>query len=191
MPDVKINDIGQEKLDRINTILKGIGNGSGSFQAIGAAMKRAAKAGEHAAAKIASESYNISQKSFRSNCRISYSLEGGHEGVAKIEVTFAGKVIPLIEFRGTAGGPQGPVRVGPKMGNATLGSAFIQRIYNGKDGVWERVGKMRFPVEQKYGPSTGHMMQDDDVSEKMTKKMIDTFDSRIEHEISRILSGHG
>ena len=40
------------------------------------------------------------------------------------------------------------------------------------DGVWERVGKMRFPVEQKYGPSTGHMMQDDDVSEKMTKKMI-------------------
>ena len=42
-------------------------------------------------------------------------------------------------------------------------------------------------MEQKYGPSTGHMMQDDGVSDKLTERRVEVFDSRIEHEISRIL----
>ncbi len=187
MPKVEVADISQDKLDRINAILKGIGNGSGAFHAIGAAMKRAAKAGEHESARIASQTYNITQSTFKSRCRVSFTMEGGHEGVAKIEVLFAGAVIPLIEFRGTTGGPQGNVRVSPKMGGATLRTAFIQEIYS--KGVWERVGRKRFPVEELYGPSTGHMMQDEDVSEKMTNRMVEVFDSRIEHEISRILGG--
>lgn len=186
MPKVEIADISQTTLDRVNAILAGIGNGSGAFQAIGAAMKRAAKAGEHEAARIASESYNITQGSFREHCRISTKLEGDHGGVTKIEMIFAGAVIPLIEFKGTSGSIHG-VRVSPKMGGGQLRSAFIKEIYS--DGVWERVGRKRFPVEQKYGPSTGHMMQDDGVSEKMTNKIVEVFDSRIEHEISRILHG--
>ncbi|MBR4575613.1 MAG: hypothetical protein IKO25_00280 [Clostridia bacterium] len=186
MPKVEVADISQEKLDRINAILKGIKNGSGAFHAIGAAMKRAAKAGEHEAAKYASETYNITQGTFRGQCRISFKMEGGHEGVAKIEVLFAGAVIPLIEFKGTAAGPHG-VQVSPKMGGGNLRSAFLAEIYS--KGIFERIGLKRFPVEQKYGPSTGHMMQDNEVSEKTTNKMIETFDSRIEHEISRILGG--
>ena len=189
MPNVQVADISQEKLDRINAILKGIGNGSGAFHAISAAMKRAAKAGEHEAAKIASETYNITQGTFRSKCNVSFTLEGDHTGVAKIEVLFAGAVIPLIEFKGTTGGPQGNVRASPKMGGGAIRTAFIQEIYS--EGVWKRIGLKRFPVEQLYGPSTGHMMQDNDVSEKMTNKMVGTFDSRIEHEISRILGGGG
>ena len=186
MPKVEVAEISQTTLDRVNAILSGIRNGSGAFEAIGAAMKRASKAGEHEAARIASETYNITQKSFRSRCTISTKMEGDKGGVTRIELVFAGAVIPLIEFSGTSGGSNG-VRVSPKMGSGQLRSAFIQEIYS--KGVWERVGRFRFPVEQKYGPSTGHMMQDDGVSEKMTNKMVEVFDSRIEHEISRILNG--
>ena len=186
MPQVHVDEIGKDKLDRINAVLSGIRNGSGAFEAIGAAMKRAAKAGEHEAAKYASETYNITQGMFRSKCRISFTMSGGSGGVASIEILFAGSVIPLIEFGGTSGGPQGGVHVGPKRGGGNLRSAFINAVC-GQHAVWERVGRKRFPVEQKYGPSTVHMMQDNGVSEKLTNKMIEVFDSRIEHEISRIL----
>lgn len=186
MPDVRIDEIGQDKLDRINAVLSGVGNGSGSFHAIGAAMKRAAQAGKTYAARYASETYNISQGAFRSKCNITFKMTGGHGGVSSIEVLFAGAVIPLIEFGGTSGGPQGGVTVGPKHGGGSLRSAFINEVY-GTRGVWERVGRKRFPVEQKYGPSTGHMMQDNEVSEKLVNRMMEVFDSRIEHEISRVL----
>lgn len=186
MPSIQVADISQTKLDRVNAILKGIGNGSGAFRAISAAMSRAAQAGKTEAARYAAETYNISQGAFRSKCHISYSLSGGGGGVASISVLFAGAVIPLIEFGGTSGGPQGGVHVGPKRGGGSLRTAFINAVY-GSRGVWERVGRKRFPVEQKYGPSTGHMMQDDGVSDKLTERMVEVFDSRIEHEISRIL----
>ena len=186
MPDIRIDEISKDKLDRINAVLSGIRNGSGAFEAIGAAMKRAAKAGEHEAARYASETYNITQGMFRSNCNISFKMSGGGGGVTSIEILFAGSVIPLIVFGGTSGGPQGGVHVGPKRGGGDLRTAFINAVY-GTYGVWERVGRKRFPVEQKYGPSTGHMMQDDGVSEKLTNKIMEVFDSRIEHEISRIL----
>ena len=186
MPQIRVDDISKDKLDRINAVLAGVKNGSGAFQAIGAAMKRAAKAGEHDAARYAAETYNITQGMFRSRCRITFKLEGGHTGVTSIELTFAGAVIPLIEFGGTKGGPQGGVTASPKLGGGSLRSAFINAIYDEK-AVWERVGRKRFPVEQKYGPSTGHMMQDNEVSEKVTNRIIEVFDSRIEHEISRIL----
>ena len=72
----------------------------------------------------------------------------------------------------------------------TLDHAFVANIY-GSTGVFERVGAPRFPVEQKYGPSTGHMMQNEQVVEKMDKTIRTTFDSRIEHEILRVLNGWG
>lgn len=186
MPNIHIDEIGSAKLDRINAVLKGVGNGSGAFQAIGAAMNRAAQSGKTQAARYASETYNISQGSFRSRCRISFKMSGGGGGVASIEVLFAGAVIPLIEFHGTSGGPQGGVHVSPKRGGGSLRTAFINAVY-GTHGVWERVGRKRFPVEQMYGPSTGHMMQDEGVSDKLVNHMMEVFDSRIEHEISRIL----
>ena len=45
MPSIHVDEIGQAKLDRINAVLKGVGNGSGAFQAVGAAMNRAAQSG--------------------------------------------------------------------------------------------------------------------------------------------------
>ena len=187
MAQVQIADVGQTKLDRVNAILGGMKNGSAAFKAVSAAMKRASDSAKTQAGRYASETYNISKGKFMSACRINTDVNGGSGGVASVELTFAGKVLKLIEF-GAKGGPQGPVTVKVKDGGGTLRSAFINAIY-GEKGVWERVGKARFPLEQKYGPSTGHMMQDEGVTDKMTKHIEEVFDQRIEHEIWRILNG--
>ena len=57
--------------------------------------------------------------------------------------------------------------------------------------VFERVGSPRFPVEQKFGPSTGHMMRNEEVIEKMDETIRDTYEKRVEHEILRVLNGWG
>ena len=188
MAGVSVKEIGKDKLDRVNAVLRGIGNGSGAIRAVASAMKRAADSGKTQAGRYAAETYRISKGAFMARCSISSRVSGGSAGASSVEVVFAGSVIPLIQFGNTKGGPQGGVTVGPKGASASLRSAFINAVY-GQRGVWERVGIKRFPVEQKYGPSTGHMMQDEGVSEKLTEHMIDVFDKRIEVEISRILNG--
>lgn len=187
MPEVRIDEVGSFTIDRVNAILSGIGNGSGAFEAIGAAMKRAADSAKTQAGRYAAETYNISKGKFMANCRISTNMQGGSGGVTSIELIFAGRVLKLIDF-GASGGKSGGVYAAPKRGGGNIRSAFIAAIYGGT-GVWERVGRSRFPVEQKYGPSTGHMMQDEGVSEKLTQHIEEVFDSRIEHEITRILNG--
>lgn len=187
MPEVRIDQVGKNTIDRVNAVLSGVGKGSGAFQAIGAAMKRAADSAKTQAGRYASETYNISKGKFMSACRITTSMQGGSGGVSRIDLTFAGKVIKLIDF-GATGGGGGGVHAAPKNGGGNIRSAFIKAIY-GQTGVWERVGRTRFPVEQKYGPSTGHMMQDEGVSDKLTDHIQEVFDSRIEHEITRILNG--
>lgn len=187
MPEIRIDEVGANTIDRVNAILSGIGKGSGAFEAIGAAMKRASDSAKTMAGRYAAETYNISKGKFMANCSITTSMQGGSGGVTTIELTFAGRVLKLIDF-GASGGKRGGVYAAPKRGGGNIRSAFITAIY-GQRGVWERVGRKRFPVEQKYGPSTGHMMQDEGVSDKLTNHIQEVFDSRIEHEITRILSG--
>jgi hypothetical protein len=181
MAGVRIDEIGGDKLERVNAILGRLGNGSDFYRAVGAAMKRATDSGKTQAGRYAAERYAISKGQFMAKTHIGYAISS-----TNVTISFAGAVIPLIEFGGTSGGPRGGVTAGPKLGGGAINMAFINSVH-GKFGVWERVGKSAYPVEQKYGPSTGHMMQDDGVSDKMVKHMEEVFDARIEHEISRIL----
>ena len=180
---VRIDDIGEMKLKRAKILFKALGREDEWYRAVGAAMKRATQSAKTQAGRYAAETYTITKGKFMANTNIGYTI-----GPRAITLSFAGAVIPLIEFGGTSGGPRGDVRVGPKMGGGAISRAFINHVY-GQLGVWERVGRKAYPVEQKYGPSTGHMMQDDTVEEKMVNHIEEVFDSRIEHEITRILSG--
>ena len=42
-----------------------------------------------------------------------------------------------------------------------------------------------------YGPSTGQMMQNEKIIQQMDEVISQTFEQRIDHEISRILAGTG
>ena len=86
--------------------------------------------------------------------------------------------------------PDGTTKVKRNGGAASLQHAFTAKIF-GPIAVFERVGSPRFPVEQKFGPSTGHMMQNEQIVEKMDETIRETFDKRVEHEILRVLNGWG
>jgi len=180
MAMIRIEDVGQYKLDRVNTILSSIPGGA--QKALSAALKRAAESGKGAAAKYASSVYNISQGTFTGLCNI--SMTGGS---LTIMLSYAGSVIPLKTFNPT-GHQQGDVKVavlrGPRkpVPHAWLGNGYGY-------GVWERIGKPRFPIKEDYGPSTGHMVANDAVSGPLADHIQDVFDTRIEHEITRLLNG--
>lgn len=92
-----------------------------------------------------------------------------------MSISFSGTVLPLLTFN-TTYSRDGTVQTQVKRngGAATLQHAFVARIF-GPTAVFERVGSPRFPVEQKFGPSTGHMMRNEEVIEKMDETIRDTF----------------
>lgn len=108
-----------------------------------------------------------------------------------MSISFGGQVLPLLTFN-TTYTKDGAVQTQVKRngGASTLQHAFVARIF-GPTAVFERVGSPRFPVEQKFGPSTAHMMQNEQVIEKMDETIRTTYDTRIEHEILRVLNGWG
>ena len=67
---------------------------------------------------------------------------------------------------------------------------FALRIKAHKPGRRQKIINT-VPVEQKFGPSTGHMMRNEEVIEKMDETIRDTYEKRIEHEILRVLNGWG
>lgn len=96
-------------------------------------------------------------------------ISGGAVGVAEMKISYAGNVLPLLTFN-TKFGRDGRVQTQVKRngGAASLERAFVARVY-GPAAVFERLGSSRLPVEQKFGPSTAHMMQNDQVVEQMEK----------------------
>lgn len=189
MSVVRIDEVGKTSLDRINKLLAGVPGGI--WIATSAAMKRSGETAKTRAGQFAAAEYTISKGSFMHNVSQKTHITGGAGGVVSMSIGFAGTVLPLLTFN-TRFSRNGLVQTQVKRngGAATLEHAFVANIY-GSTAVFERVGAPRFPVEQKYGPSTGHMMQNEQVIEKMDETIRTTFDSRIEHEVLRVLNGWG
>lgn len=189
MSEVFIKEDAGLHLDRANKLLAGIGNGSGVFQAVGAALRRAGQSAKSKAGSFASSRYYISAGGFKSHVKDKITMSGGNSsgGVTGVKLTFAGNVIRLIEFN-TRFSRNGGVAVNVKKGGGgTITQGFIANA--GRLGVFERIGPSRLPIEQKFGPSAAHMMEDEEVTKMMEEHIVETFNQRIEHEIDRILNG--
>lgn len=189
MSVITVDDVGGQSLERLNKILAGVPGGV--WKAASSALKRAGDSAKTKAGQFAAAEYTISKGDFMRNVTEKVRLTGGAGGVASMKISFAGRVLPLLTFN-TRFSKDGLVQTQVKRngGAATLEHAFVASIF-GPAAVFERVGAPRFPVEQKYGPSTAHMMQSEAVIEKMDETIRDTFDKRIEHEILRVLNGWG
>lgn len=180
---------GGKGLDRANKILAGVPGGI--WKAVHGALKRAGETAKTRAGQFAAEEYTIDKGDFMRNVRTKTFITSELGGVVSMKILYAGNVLPLLTFN-TKFSRSGLLQTQVKRGNAPaiLEHAFAERVF-GPIGVYERLGASRFPVEGKYGPSTAHMMADEEVIEKMTETVQQTFDQRIEHEINRILSGFG
>lgn len=189
MSFVRVDEIGGQGLSRVNKLLAGIPDGV--FKATSSALKRAGDTAKTKAGQFAAAEYTISKGDFMRNVTEKTHITGGIGGVLSMNISFAGHVLPLLTFN-TKFSRNGHVQTQVKKnsGAESLQHAFVANIY-GHAAVFERIGAPRFPIEQKYGPSTGHMMQNGQVIEKMNETIRQTYDARIEHEILRVLNGWG
>ncbi|MDD2296800.1 MAG: hypothetical protein PHX79_03185 [Sphaerochaetaceae bacterium] len=187
--NVRVSEVGAENLSRVNKILAGIPGGI--WKASYAALKRAGDTAKTRAGRFAAEEYTINKGDFMKNVHQKSHIKSEAGGVVSMNISYAGNVLPLLTFN-TKYSRNGLLQTKVKRSGteAILEHAFAARVF-GPIGVFERVGDKRFPVEQKYGPSTAHMMQSEKVTEKMDETVRDTFENRLEHEITRVLNGWG
>lgn len=186
---VRISEVGADSLVRINKILAGVPKGA--WNVTHSALKRAGNTAKTRAGTLAAEEYTIRKGDFMSNVRQKTHITSEVGGVVAMQISFAGNVLPLLAFK-TRVSRSGKLQTQVKTESTPtiLDRAFAARVY-GPIAVFERVGKERVPLEQKFGPSTAHMMQSPAVVEKMDETIKETFDRRLEHEILRVLNGWG
>ena len=186
---VFVKEIGAESLSRVNKILAGVPGGI--WKASYAALKRAGDTAKTKAGQFAAEEYTIKKGDFMKNVNLKSHIQSESGGIVTMWIAYSGNVLPLLSFN-TRYSRDGHLQTQVKRsGTETLlKHAFAARVF-GPTAVFERIGSSRFPVEQKYGPSTAHMMSSDYVVKKMDETVRETFDRRLEHEINRVLNGWG
>ncbi len=179
-------EITAAQMDRAALLLRNI---PGALpKAIYHTLNRAITTVKAKAATEISRVYRISSTALKDG---NMRLRPATETSLSASITFAGNVIPLIQFQ-VSRGKSGMVRasVMRKGGQAALKRAFVANPGHG-EGVFERVADKRFPIQQLYGPSIAHMAENADVLERVAKAGQDTINNRLEHEITRMLNGYG
>lgn len=187
--EIWIDDIGETSIDKATKLLAGISGGAS--KAIGSALKRAATSGEAFAARAVRTEYYVSASDFKEYTKSSRHIASTASGT-EISIKYHGTHIPLVRFD-THIGRDGKIvtRASRKSARETMQRAFKAQ-FNGVVGIYERIGKKKFPIRQLYGPATPQMMDaNDDVSEAIAEHIRTTFDKRVDHEITRILNGWG
>ena len=183
-------DIAEDSLDKATRLLAGI-NG-GVYKAVGSALTRAAAAGKTAAKQPVTKEYTISQSEFLARTRNINHFVRETGGGLSVVFGFRGNVIPLMKFSTRVNSSGQVVTQVKRSGSAaTLDRAFSAQM-GGHRGVYERIGPSRFPVKELYGPATPQMMySNEEVTDEIERKVADTYEKRIDHEILRLLNGWG
>ena len=174
-------------IERAQKLLAGFPHGAD--KAIGSAIKRAAQTGETMAARGVREHYIVNAGTFKEYTKSKRHITAS-AGQTNVDIEFRGYHIPLSKFE-TRVDRSGRVSVRVKRSSSrtVLNSVFEGRM-GGHRGLYERVTSARLPVEEKFGPSTPQMMDsDDDLEQEVADKIRETFEKRLEHEISAILNG--
>ena len=181
--NLNVREAGMNSLDYVNTVLFSFPGKA--MIAVNRAAKRAGRAGKTEAKRYAASVYNIKQSQFTKNTQTTIKVYGGGSGATKVIIKYGGKMLDLLEFSPEISRTAG-VKYEANRGNEVhLKHAFDIQAYGGH--VYERVGKARFPVRQKYGPSTPHMLKDEEVADPLGKRIMEVFNQRLEHEIGYIL----
>ncbi len=182
-------EITSEQVDRIHLLLGGIKDAP--QKAIYNVLNRAVGTVKSVASKEVRKTYKIKQGDLTSN----QNIKVVRAGPSKLEaaISFGGNLIPLIKFNVTPKQPQRK-RVSASVlnsgGKTQLIHAYVANLGKYGVGVFERQTSARDSSKQLYGPSTAHMVENDNVLNSIQAAAMDTIDKRIEHEISRILNGY-
>ncbi len=180
--------INQETVDKISDLLAEVLNGT---------ERAMASAANRAIAKAKTESFKGVTKEYKikRNVIAEYtkdSIKNATTSDLCATLIFAGKQIPLYKYSLTKPTHPGPGKVFAGQKTAVyLEHAFRNQISAKKEGIFERVGKSRLPIKQLMGSSMRSMVSNSVVMDQVYKEAQETFDTRLEHEVERLLAGYG
>lgn len=182
-------EITEQQIDRVNLILGGLKNAP--QKAFTGIINRALTTIRSQSGKEVRQTYRIKQKDITSNQNIGIKRASG--GSLEGEIRYAGTLIPLIKFNVNPPQPQQKavsVSVLKNGGGKRLLHAYVANLGRYGVGVFERETPIRESSKQLMGPSTAHMVENENVLSKVEAAAMETIDKRVEHEITRILNGY-
>jgi len=147
------------------------------------ALNRAANSVRTTAARETSKGYVIRVGEVRNTIKINGATAGKLHAVVKARDTRR----PLINFKVRS--TPSMLKVEVKRGQQkNFPKAFINKgMSSGKLHVLRRVGRDRYPIQIKYGPSIPEMIGSPSVSKFVEDNAVETLEKRLDHEINRIL----
>ncbi len=189
----QIEDVGNVKIGELEELYDAFP--SGFYQAVGSALKRTGQHGMTIGAKAMAEEYVITQKDVKKFTQTKYKIPNNskYNYASGITFSFRGSPIPLINFD-TRVDRNGRVsaRVLRSSTRETLDNAFVATMGTGHRGVYERDNSPRLPITEFYGPSAVHaLLEHEEAVDKMEASMLTTFNTRIDHEVMRVMNGWG
>jgi len=214
MSDIRLT-IDSDKLDRATKLLAGIPDGMS--KALKSAIARTTSTVRSQSSRAISSVYAISINNLRGNVYVRSRQQSSPDGVVGV-IQFAGNKIPLFRYDSS---PKYPTKdrsrtvhaiihggwrtVNPSMaasahqlrstGQTRFEHVFVAMMKNGHTGIFERNGGISRTggdaISEIMGSSYTQMLAKTEVLEEISEKAIETFDKRMEHEITRILNGWG
>jgi hypothetical protein len=180
-----------KQLARAELLLRTIPNGVD--KAVVAALNRAVEGARTDAVKKVRERYYIKAKDVRDTIDIKKATMDNQVAIIRA----SGSPIALSKFHVTPSRPPAKRRANPiivrvvRGGGGPIKGAFVAKMQSGHIGVFRRVGKTRLPITELYGPSVPQMLGHESVTEYIEEKAKERLESRLEHEINRLLRGVG
>lgn len=182
------DDNGGKALDRATRLLAGFPGGV--QKAAESALSRAATAGRAGAAREVGKQYFLKVSDFKKYTK-SYQHVRRTGDEISVGIEFHGFHVPLVRFNSRLGA-NGRMRVQVRRDSAAeeLRHVFRATMESGHIGLFERSGRARLPIEQKYGPSVPQMMgANENLASSIGNQMRKTFEDRMDHETMAILNG--
>ncbi len=185
---VSDNEQSAKVLDNATRLLAGIPGGI--EKATQSALTRAATSGRSGAAREVGKLYHLKAADFKKYTNTYQHIRRAGDEIS-VGIQFRGYHIPLIRFnsRFTSSG-RIKVQVSRSSSPEEFKHVFRAEMASGHIGLFERAGKNRLPIEQKFGPSVPQMMgANPTLAPAIGDKVRKTFEERMDHEILAILNG--
>lgn len=188
MTKVYFDEVGEYNIDRVEMLLAGIPGGI--YRAVGSSIKRAAQHGLTIGMRIVADEYAISSGELKKNTTNINTIS--KDGSYSVTFGYRGYAIPIIKYdTHIAADGRVETRVLRSNSRQLLDHAFVSRVGT-HTGIFERETDARFPIKEIFGPAaTQAFYAREKTVDQMDEAVRQSYENRIEHEITRVLNGWG
>jgi hypothetical protein len=182
-----------EQIERAQRMLSHIPDASP--KAIVRAVNRSAEAARAELSRKLRETYYIKHADITNATKIKPASVDQKRFSATVKVRGTRRELSQFRVSPKTPNPKNPpkrIRVAvKKSGLKPLPGAFVNRgMSSGLFHVMKRVGKARYPVHIKYGPSIPEMAGNPEVTAAVEQRAQEMLERRLDHEITRILEAN-